>query len=195
MSPGPSRVFIAWTLPTSVQAAGFANLAGFVADFYFHGAMAVLGLSLILVQSTAAIAIVKYLGAAYICWMGVTGLLSAWYGIQTTGAGKPAKGRRTLLGAHVEGLLTNTLNPKVSMCYLAAQPQSTMQGKTTAPASLLLVFIHSMIKAVWSFAMILQLSHLTAIAQNGSFHRWLIVITCVVFIGYGAQLATYKPDT
>lgn len=62
MSPGPNGVLIAKTVPTSGRAAGFANVAGFVAAFYLHGAMAILGISLILVQSAVAFAVVKYLG-------------------------------------------------------------------------------------------------------------------------------------
>jgi len=41
-------------VPTSGRAAGFANVAGFVAAFYLHGAMAILGISVILVQSATA---------------------------------------------------------------------------------------------------------------------------------------------
>jgi threonine/homoserine/homoserine lactone efflux protein len=49
MSPGPNGVLIAKTVPTSGRAAGFANVAGFVTGFYLHGAMAILGISIILV--------------------------------------------------------------------------------------------------------------------------------------------------
>lgn len=113
MSPGPNGVLIAKTVPTSGRAAGFANVAGFVTGFYLHGAMAILGLSIILVQSATAFAIVKYLGVAYLCWIGVKALISAWQGIETTGEVKPADRRRTLSKAYIEGLLTNALNPKV----------------------------------------------------------------------------------
>jgi len=50
MSPGPNGVLIAKTVPTSGKAAGFAN----VAAFYVHGALSILGISLILVQSAQA---------------------------------------------------------------------------------------------------------------------------------------------
>lgn len=194
MSPGPNGVLIAKTVPTSGRAAGFANVAGFVTGFYLHGAMAILGLSIILVQSATAFAIVKYLGAAYLFWIGVKALISAWQGIETTGEVKPADRRRTLSKAYIEGLLTNALNPKVSMFYLAAFPQFITLGETTTSASLMLVFIHSMINAIWFGAMVLLMSRLTSIARSGNFQRWLKGITGVVFIGFGAKLATYKPN-
>jgi threonine/homoserine/homoserine lactone efflux protein len=61
-------VLIAKTVPTSGKTVGFANIAGFVAAFYVHGALSILGMSLILVQSAQAFFIVKMLGAAYLCW-------------------------------------------------------------------------------------------------------------------------------
>ena len=80
MSPGPNGVLLAKTVPTSGRAAGFANVAGFVAAFYVHSAMAILGISILLVQSVTAFIIVKYLGAAYLIWIGVKALKAAYKG-------------------------------------------------------------------------------------------------------------------
>ena len=114
MSPGPNGVLIAKTVPTSGRSAGFANVAGFVTGFYLHGAMAILGISIILVQSATAFAIVKYLGAAYLCWIGVEALVVAWQGVEGAHKVKPAATKRTLANAYVEGLLTNALNDVLS---------------------------------------------------------------------------------
>lgn len=76
MSPGPNGVLIARTVLTSGRAAGFANVAGFVTAFYLHGALSVLGISVLLVQSATAFAVVKLLGAAYLCWIFIN---AAWY--------------------------------------------------------------------------------------------------------------------
>ena len=194
MSPGPNGVLIAKTVPTSGRAAGFANVAGFVTSFYLHGALSILGISIILVQSATAFAIVKYLGAAYLIWVGIKALKAAFQGIKTTEEVTPAKQKRTLLNAYIEGLLTNALNPKVSMFYLAAFPQFITIGETSATASFLLVFIHSMINAVWFGAMVILFSKLTVASRSGSFQRWLKGITGVVFIGFGLKLASFKPN-
>lgn len=192
MSPGPNGVLIAKTVPTSGRGAGFANVAGFVTGFYLHGTMAIVGLSIILVQSATAFAFVKYLGAAYLCWVGIKALYSAWTGIEPKKETTPSQRKRTLFRAYIEGLLTNALNPKVSMFYLAAFPQFITVGETSVAASFMLVFIHSMINAVWFGAMVFLLSRLSAIARGRSFQRWLKGVTGIVFIGFGAKLATYK---
>ncbi|MCP5082804.1 MAG: LysE family translocator [Alphaproteobacteria bacterium] len=193
MSPGPNGVLIAKTVPTSGRSAGFANVAGFVTAFYVHGALSILGISLILVQSAQAFFVVKMLGAAYLCWIGVKALLDAWKGVPIAQNVAPAKRQRTLTKAFLEGFLTNALNPKVSMFYLAAFPQFISQTHGALGASFTLVFIHSVLNLVWFSAMVLLFARLTGAARNSTFQRWLKGVTGVVFIGFGAKLATLRP--
>lgn len=193
MSPGPNGVLVAKTVPTSGRAAGFANVAGFVTAFYLHGALSILGISVILVQSAQAFLIVKLLGAGYLCWIGIKALREAVRGVAAPVHVEPAKRKRALTGAFVEGFLTNALNPKVSMFYLAAFPQFMTVGENAVASAFLLVFIHSMINAVWFAAMVLLFARLARLARSGGFQRWLKGVTGVVFIGFGAKLATYKP--
>lgn len=193
MSPGPNGVLIAKTVPTSGSAAGFANVGGFVAAFYLHGALSVLGISLILVQSAQAFFIVKMLGAAYLCWIGVKALYDAWKGAPAAPQVTPARRKRTLFKAFLEGFLTNALNPKVSMFYLAAFPQFISQAQGAVGASFTMVFIHSMLNLVWFCAMVLLFARMTGAARSRRFQRWLKGLTGAVFIGFGAKLATLKP--
>lgn len=192
ISPGPNGVLVARTVPTSGRQAGFANVAGFIAAFYLHGMFSILGLSLILMQSATAFAVVKYLGAAYLVWIGLRSLMEAFKQPKARSVPKPARRERTLFRAFVEGFLTNALNPKVSMFYLAAFPQFITIGETSAAASFLLVSVHAAINGVWFGAMVLLLTRLTAMAGSGSFQRWLKGVTGVVFIGFGAKLATVR---
>lgn len=193
-SPGPNGVLIAKTVPTSGKAAGFANVLGFITAFYLHGALAVLGISIILVQSAAAFTFVKYLGAAYLCWIGVKALYAAAKGVSAPAKVTPAKRKRTLRNAYFEGLLTNALNPKVSMFYLAAFPQFITVGETSAASSFLLIFIHSTMNAIWFGAMVLLFARLSRFARQGSFQRWLKGLTGVVFVGFGIKLASFRPN-
>lgn len=194
MSPGPNGVLIARTVPTSGRAAGFANIAGFVSAFYLHGALSILGISIILAQSAVAFAIVKYLGAAYLCWVGVKALIEAWRGIEAPKQVRPARRKRNLPKAFAEGFLTNALNPKVTMFYLAAFPQFISASQTPAVSSFVLVFVHSMINAVWFSALVVLFSSLTRAAGSDRFQRWLKGVTGTVFIGFGLKLATLRPS-
>lgn len=192
-SPGPNGVLIAKTVPTSGRAAGFANIAGFFAAFYVHGALSILGLSILLVQSATAFAIVKYLGAAYLCWVGLKAIVAAFRGLDSPATVAPARRQRTLRKAFVEGLLTNGLNPKVSMFYLAVFPHFIPAGDPSGVSAFVLVFVHSMINIAWFSAIVMLFSRLSVVAQRGSIQRWIKGVTGAVLLGFGYKLATYRP--
>ena len=193
MSPGPNGVLIAKTVPTSGRAAGFANVAGFVTAFYLHGTLSILGISVILVQSAQLFMMVKIAGAAYLCWVGFKALREAWRGVKTVAEVAPAKRRRTLLVAYGEGFLTNALNPKVSIFYLAAFPQFIPVGDGAIASAFMLVCVHASINIIWFSTMIILLSRLTGMARNGSFQRALKAVTGSVFIAFGIKLAMFRP--
>ena len=80
----------------------------------------------------------------------------------------------------------------VGIRNLAAFPQFITLGDTSAAASFLLVFLHSVINAIWFGAMVMLFSRLTKVARSTSFQRWLKGITGAVFIGFGVKLATIR---
>ena len=192
ISPGPNGVLIAKTVPTSGRAAGFANVAGFVTAFYLHGTLAILGISILLVKSATAFAVVKYLGAAYLVWIGIKALLAAWRGVEASAPTAPAKRKRGLSTAFWEGLLTNALNPKVSMFYLAAFPQFISLGQSSALSAYALVSIHAAINGLWFGAMVLLFARLSQAAQGPAAQRWIKGVTGFVFVGFGLKLATTR---
>ena len=194
MSPGPNGVLIAKTVPTSGRAAGFANVAGFAAAFYLHGALVVFGVSVILVKSAELFFIVKMLGAAYLCWLGAIALLDAWRGTRAPKTPPSARQRsRSLAKAFGEGFLTNALNPKVSMFYIAAMPQFIPLDAMTFGNTFLLVLIHSTMNVLWFSAMVVLFAKLVSFARGGGFQRWLKGVTGLVLIGFGAKLAAFRP--
>jgi threonine/homoserine/homoserine lactone efflux protein len=192
ISPGPNGVLIAKTVPTSGKLAGFANIAGFVSAFYLHGALSFFGISLLLVQSAQLFLLVKLIGAAYLCWIGAKALYEAWQGSVVRLDVAPAKRARTLRVAYLEGFLTNALNPKVSMFYLAALPQFLPIGEASAANTFLLVLIHSMLNLAWFTLLVILFSRVTAFARNGRTQRLIKGVTGMVFIGFGAKLAVTR---
>lgn len=192
ISPGPNGLLITKTVPTSGRAAGFANVLGFTASFYVQGALVVFGVSVFLVKSAELFFIVKMLGAAYLSWIGVRALYSAWRGTDALGQTTPAATRKTLIAAFAEGFLTNVLNPKTSMFYLAAVPQFLPIGAATPGNVFLLVLIHSTMNLIWFATMVMLVARLTNFARNGNIQRWIKGVTGVIFLGFGAKLATLR---
>lgn len=192
MSPGPNGVLIAKTVPTSGKAAAFANIAGFAAAFFMHGTFAIFGLSVLVLQSANLFMAVKLIGAAYLIWIGLKALYDTWRGkpadlLQVA----PARRRRTLAKAFGEGFLTNALNPKVAMFYIAAFPQFVPPD---APASIayVLVVVHALLNLLWFGPMVLLFERLSRLSRNGTLRRAVKGLTGVVFIGFGVKLATMR---
>ncbi len=192
ISPGPNGVLIAKTVPTSGRAAGFANVIAFVPAFFLHGAFSIFGISIILLQSPWAFWSVKFVGAAYLCWIGIKALYSAIKGDVSISQIEPANRARNLRHAFSEGFLTNFLNPKVSMFYLAAFPQFIQSGENTILYGFLLVALHSAINLIWFSCIVLLLGRMTAFARSGPIQRWIKGFTGFVFIGFGVKLATLR---
>lgn len=193
ISPGPNGFLIAKTVPLSGQKAGLANIWGFVAAFYVHGTLSIFGISVLLVQSAQAFFVFKMLGAAYLIWIGIKALIGA-FNVNNTKL--PDSDREnvkpvSIRSAFSEGFLTNALNPKVSMFYLAAFPQFISINESAINAYAL-VTVHSMVNFIWFSTMVFMLSRIKNATNNARFKRWLNSITGVVFIGFGTKLALMK---
>lgn len=195
VSPGPNGFLIFKTVPLFGKKAGFANIWGFVIAFYVHGTLSIFGISILLVQSAQAFFVFKMLGAAYLAWIGMKALISAF---KVSNTKLPDIDQRnikpvSLRAAFSEGFLTNTLNPKVSMFYLAAFPQFMSINESVINAYAL-VTMHSIVNFLWFSTMIFMLSRLKNATNNTRFKRWLNSITGVVFIGFGFKLALMKNE-
>lgn len=191
ISPGPNGVLIAKTVPLSGKAAGFANISGFIAAFFIHGSLSILGISILLVHSANLFFAVKVLGALYLCWIGVRSLIAAWRDEKIPIIENGSKPILNLGKAFVEGFLTNALNPKVSIFYLAAFPQF-IPADSAISSAYLLVVAHAVINLLWFSAMVFLLSRLRGFSQGNTFRRFLRSITGCVFIAFGFKLATFK---
>ncbi|GAA6170078.1 LysE family translocator [Sessilibacter corallicola] len=193
ISPGPNGLLITKTVPILGRKAGFANIAGFVAAFYIHGTLSIFGISLLLIQSAQAFFIFKLVGAAYLILVGVKTLINNFKSepVNQPSVVHDRKKTVSFYGSFIEGFLTNVLNPKVSMFYLAAFPQFISVDQSPVSAYLL-VASHALVNVVWFSLMIVMLSKVKSISNTARFKKWLNSVTGVVFIGFGAKLALLK---
>ncbi|KHT47219.1 LysE family translocator [Vibrio sinaloensis] len=194
ISPGPNGFLIAKTVPISGRKAGFANIWGFVVAFYVHGTLSILGISVILSKSSQAFFIFKMLGATYLVWIGLKAIANAFQGSSIEPDVKPNSNKASSLRvSFLEGLMTNVLNPKVSMFYLAAFPQFI--PNTESPMSAyVLVTAHSIVNFVWFAIMVMILARVKTVTNSARFKAWLNSITGLVFIAFGTKLALMKND-
>jgi Putative threonine efflux protein len=116
--PGPAVIYIVTRSVAQGRSAGLLSVAGIHAGSVVHVIAAAVGVSALLAASATAFTIVKYLGAAYLIWLGVRKLLSRPADPED-GPAPPASRRRVF----AEGFVVNVLNPKTAIFFLAFLPQ------------------------------------------------------------------------
>ena len=190
VSPGPNGLLIAKTVPVSGKSAGFANIVGFIFAFYLHGLLSVLGISILLTKSEELFLLVKLLGALYLMWLGFKSLQAAF--THQEKQVQASQSKKALTKAFVEGFLTNVLNPKVSMFYLAAFPQFIPMGENAIFYGLSLVSLHVVMNMMWFSLMVLLLSKMTHLTKKYVLQKALKSVTGIIFISFGIKLLSLE---
>ncbi|MBY5443639.1 LysE family translocator [Rhizobium leguminosarum] len=134
LSPGPDIAFILGHTMRSGKRAGFSALFGVWSGACLHVLMAALGLSAILAASAVAFSTVKWIGAAYLVWLGIQALRSGG----GDGLIKAVGERLPVARIYRQGILVSLLNPKVAIFFLAFLPQFVVERAGPAWAQLLL---------------------------------------------------------
>lgn len=124
ITPGPDSLLIMSRSASQGWRAGSAAALGIGAGTMVHVLAGALGLSALLAASATAFVVVKLLGAAYLVWLGL-GMLWQRRAVATPAAGEapPRPAALALWSIFRQGLLTNVLNPKVALFFLAFVPQ------------------------------------------------------------------------
>ena len=118
ISPGPVFAMVLRQSIAHGRAAGIVTSAGIASAILVHGAYTLAGLGLIISQSIFLFSILKYLGAAYLVWLGV-GALRASPPALLTDLEIPGAPELSWQKAFTTGFLTNLLNPKVALFFMA----------------------------------------------------------------------------
>jgi threonine/homoserine/homoserine lactone efflux protein len=140
LTPGPDTLYILGRSVAHGRRVGVASALGISVGSMFHTGAAALGLSAFLATSAWAFTFVKLAGAAYLIFLGVRALLERQHELSMPAHFK----RRSAAAAFRQGILTNILNPKVALFFLAFLPQfidAAAPSKTTAFLLLGLTFV------------------------------------------------------
>lgn len=135
--PGPDNLLIMTRSATQGWRAGSAAALGIGTGTMVHVLAAALGLSAVLSTSAAAFTVVKWVGAAYIVYMGIGMLRAKLRGEEVAEA--PAVQPLAWRKIYLQGLLTNVLNPKVALFFLAFVPQFIHTDSSNKPLAFIIL--------------------------------------------------------
>lgn len=188
IAPGPDTLYILGRATSHGWRGGALAALGIGAGLFVHTLAAVVGLSAVLAASATAFNIFKWVGAAYLVYVGVS-LLLARPTIQEPTPTIRTGGLRTVF---FQGFLTNVLNPKVALFFLAFLPQFVDPGAPNkAVAFFFLGLVFNLNGTLWNLFVAWSAARL-AVRFNGSAHfaRWLNRTVGALFVYLGIRLVT-----
>ena len=192
LTPGPDSILIMSRSAAYGWRAGSMAALGIAAGCYVHILAAALGLSAILASSAMAFTIVKLLGAAYLVYLGASALLSrqaaAADGTPAASVTRAPYSRRSTF---MQGFLSNALNPKVALFFLAFVPQFIDPAASNKAAAFMLLgslFVVSALIYCNGLALFTAFAS-QRIRISQTFKIWLNKTIGALFVAFGVKLA------
>jgi threonine/homoserine/homoserine lactone efflux protein len=191
VTPGQDTFFILGRSLSGGRSAGIAAALGISTGTVVHTILAALGLSALLATSPYAFMAVKFAGAAYLVFIGVRALLTRTNGLPGDATVSGAKDRSS---AFRQGVLTNLLNPKVALFFLALMPQFIDAGSTRkVGAFLLLGLTFVTLGLIWVVMLAVAAAELRgAFLRRPSMANVLNKVAGAMFVALGLKLATAR---
>jgi len=191
ITPGVDTALVLRTSTACGPRNGAAASLGICLGLLLWGTGAAFGLTALLAASATAFTVVKWMGAAYLVYLGVKLLVKPRAAL-TQGASRESGIGQKGTPSFCRGFLSNVLNPKVGVFYVTFLPQFIPRGVNVAGFSLLLAGIHVLITLIWFSVLIALTVPLGRFLTRPPVVRTLDRMTGCVFIGFGLRLAVAK---
>lgn len=192
--PGPSVLYIVARSVEGGRTAGLVSVLGVQTGALVHIAFATVGLSAILASSAVAFSVVKWLGAAYLVWLGLRRI----FGREEEEDGVAVEPER-LSRVFSQGVIVNTLNPKTALFFLAFLPQFVDPSRGAAWVQILLLGATFVILALCSDGLYALISGtaggwLRRKMEGADFRRGQRYVSGGVLVALGAVAAASGKD-
>lgn len=189
--PGPDMMYMLGRCLAQGRRAGILSAIGFNLGGFVHLTAAVLGLSAILATSATAFTLVKWVGAAYLVCLGLSALWSKQGALATAMDVAGARRSRTILW---QAFLSDALNPKVALFFLALLPQFVDRSAPHPTLQIILLGVTVNIVALpVNIAIVCFAARISrGLRHNGSATLWLRKGLGVLFIAIGLRIAIEK---
>lgn len=185
--PGPDVIYIVSNTLKDKMLGGLKAALGLGVGYFIHTLAAVLGLSAIILSSALAFSVVKWLGAAYLLYLGISSLRSMLRGgskLNVTQSDKPSR------GVFKQGVVVSVLNPKVALFFLSFLPQFIDSSAGSLNLQLLILGLcFSGLATLCNITYALAGSWLLKSAKANRYSRIIEGISGVLLIGLAGKIA------
>jgi threonine/homoserine/homoserine lactone efflux protein len=191
--PGADMALVARNTLTGGRSAGLRTAAGTLLGLGVHAGAALIGLSVVIAASSTAFNAVRLVGAAYLVWLG---LQTLWTTRNRPGV-FPDQPKTKSSSRHdplVQGILTNVLNPKLSVFFLSFLPQFVDASTPANPQILVLTGTFIAMGAIWLGTYVVAVDQLSGVLTRPVVRRWLDRVIGTTLVGLGVRLAVARAD-
>ena len=189
MSPGVDTIIVMRNAAAGGWRLGFLTSLGICMGLFAHATVSALGLSVILLGSAGLFTAFKLVGAAYLVYLGVQAIRSALKPVGMTF--KEVRNPKALSawGSFRQGLLSNVLNPKPIIFYMAFLPQFIDPSHSALVQSLFMASLHFIIAMVWQTFLALMVHKARVWLARPKVAQVLDSLTGILLVGFGVKLA------
>lgn len=185
--PGPDVIYIVSNTLHGKMRAGFKASLGLGVGYLVHTCAAVLGLSAMIVNSALLFMLVKYLGAAYLLYLGIQSLRGCYRNTASMQLNTDGSGTDNLF---TQGVVVSVLNPKVAMFFLAFLPQFIDVASADASKQLLLLGVLFSVLATLCNLLYALLGHVVFSSPKAQgYTRMLMGVSGTLLVGLSAKIA------
>jgi threonine/homoserine/homoserine lactone efflux protein len=190
IAPGPDFAVVVKNALVGGRQAGLWTGVGITASNVVQGTAAALGVGALIVASQPLFDAIRWAGVAYLCWLAVRALRSAWRGPEgDPGDPSAPHGRVRAIARLRQGFLSNITNPKVLVFYLSVLPPFLHPGSAVADA-LALAYMHAVLGLIWLTVMVTALHSVRGWVDRRPVRRSLDAVTGAALLGLAGKLAT-----
>lgn len=188
MSPGVDTIIVMRNSAVAGYQKGLLTSLGICLGLFGHATVSALGLSVILLGSASLFTALKLAGAAYLIYLGYQSLRSA---ARPTGLVVTADGMSGLshMAAFRQGLLSNVLNPKPIIFYMAFLPQFINPEYSAVQQSLFMAFMHFTIAMIWQASLAILVHRAKTWLAKPQVSRVIDGLSGTLLLGFGTRLA------
>jgi threonine/homoserine/homoserine lactone efflux protein len=190
--PGPDfAVVLKSALSSGRRSAAWASV-GVATSNAVQGIVAVIGLGAVIVASQPIFTTIKWAGVAYLVFLGVQALHSAWRGRYASADDRTSpSAQRAAIHGWRQGFLSNITNPKVLVFYLAVLPQF-LPADAAVWQILLLAMSHAVLGLAYLLLLVTGLHRARRVLSRHPVRRALNAATGVALLGFSARLALQR---
>jgi threonine/homoserine/homoserine lactone efflux protein len=184
--PGPDMALVARNVFRHGRAAGYATSLGICTGILGWAVAAALGIATILATSSVAFTILKFAGAAYLIYLGISTLRSRDKLLVDRANGAPTLPARQ---AWLQGLISSLLNPKLGVFFLTLLPQFIAPGEPAAIRALKLAIVFDLIGLAWLLLYSAMLAAIGDALGRSRPRRFIRRVSGAVLVALGLRVA------